>query len=70
MTARHWRAIAVSAVLLAAASAAAGARGGFGDHGEQDNDGWFGGRRARNVNFFIGDGMGVSTVTATRVYSH
>ena len=26
-------------------------------------------RRARNVILFIGDGMGVSTVTATRVYS-
>jgi alkaline phosphatase len=28
-----------------------------------------GGRRARNVILFIGDGMGVSTVTATRVFS-
>lgn len=27
------------------------------------------GRRAKNVIFFVGDGMGVSTVTATRVYS-
>lgn len=27
------------------------------------------GPRARNVIFFVGDGMGVSTVTATRVYS-
>lgn len=27
------------------------------------------GRRARNVIFFVGDGMGVSTITATRVYS-
>lgn len=26
-------------------------------------------RRAKNVIFFVGDGMGVSTVTATRVYS-
>jgi alkaline phosphatase len=26
-------------------------------------------RRARNVIFFIGDGMGVSTITATRIYS-
>jgi alkaline phosphatase len=26
-------------------------------------------RRARNVIFFVGDGMGVSTVTATRIYS-
>ena len=29
----------------------------------------FGGRKARNVIFFIGDGMGVSTVTAARVFS-
>jgi alkaline phosphatase len=27
------------------------------------------GRKARNVIFFVGDGMGVSTITATRVYS-
>ncbi len=27
------------------------------------------GRRAKNVIFFVGDGMGVSTITATRVYS-
>jgi alkaline phosphatase len=27
------------------------------------------GRRAKNVIFFVGDGMGVSTVTATRIYS-
>jgi alkaline phosphatase len=27
------------------------------------------GRKARNVIFFVGDGMGVSTVSATRVYS-
>lgn len=27
------------------------------------------GRRAKNVIFFVGDGMGISTITATRVYS-
>jgi alkaline phosphatase len=62
MTNRH-------TVLLAAAiaSAAAGAgtlatdgQGGY-DRGSA--------RRAKNVILFIGDGMGVSTVTATRVYS-
>ena len=37
-------------------------------HG-QDTDKEFRGRRARNVILFVGDGMGVSTVTATRVYS-
>ncbi|MEO5823407.1 MAG: alkaline phosphatase [Vicinamibacteraceae bacterium] len=40
-----------------------------------DNDGRessppkYQGRRAKNVIFFVGDGMGVSTITATRVYS-
>jgi alkaline phosphatase len=51
---------------LAAATAAAGARGGFSG---QDDDRKPVGRRARNVIFFIGDGMGVSTVTAARVFS-
>jgi alkaline phosphatase len=67
MTARPWKAIVGAAVLLAGASAT-GARGGFGDQGDRDS-GSGANRRARNVIFFIGDGMGVSTVTATRVYS-
>jgi len=53
-------------LFIAAASAATAARGVF--HG-QDTDREFRGRRARNVILFVGDGMGVSTVTATRVYS-
>jgi alkaline phosphatase len=38
---------------------------------EQDRpaDGKHSNRRARNVIFFVGDGMGVSTVSATRVFS-
>ena len=36
---------------------------------ERDSDRSKGGRKAKNVILFIGDGMGVSTVTATRVYS-
>ena len=66
MTARRWKGIAVFAVLTAAATAATTARGGFED---QDDNRQFGGRRARNVIFFIGDGMGVSTVTAARIFS-
>jgi alkaline phosphatase len=66
MSVRRWRATAVAAALVAAATAAAAARGGFGD---QDGDRRFAGRRARNVIFFIGDGMGVSTITARRVFS-
>jgi alkaline phosphatase len=53
-------------LFIAAASAATAARGVFLG---QDTDREFRGRRARNVILFVGDGMGVSTVTATRVYS-
>ena len=42
------------------------AGGQVGDQGELDKPAE---RRAKNVILFIGDGMGVSTVTATRVYS-
>lgn len=67
MKRRRWRGITIIAALVAAGGAAATARGGFDD---QDDDWRFGGgRRARNVIFFIGDGMGVSTVTAARVFS-
>jgi alkaline phosphatase len=41
-----------------------------GETGQDASDGdRYSGRRAKNVILFIGDGMGVSTVTATRVYS-
>jgi alkaline phosphatase len=53
-------------VLTAVIGAAVTARGGFDN---QDDDRKPGGRKARNVIFFIGDGMGVSTVTAGRVFS-
>jgi len=66
MTARRSRRIAVIVALLAAGTAATVARGGFDDHDDHRRDV---NRRARNVIFFIGDGMGVSTVTAARVYS-
>lgn len=55
------------AILVAAAIAAAGAAVGADDKGTGTVE--YRGRRARNVIFFVGDGMGVSTVTATRVYS-
>jgi alkaline phosphatase len=61
-----WRGGAAIAVLFASATAAAVASGAFRD---QDEGQRYTGRRARNVIFFIGDGMGVSTVTATRVFS-
>jgi alkaline phosphatase len=63
---RWWRGMAAMALVFAAATAATVARGGF---DEQDDDRHSAGRRARNVIFFIGDGMGVSTVAATRVFS-
>lgn len=66
MAVRHWKGFAVFAVLMATATVAATAHGGFSD---QDDGRRGGGRKARNVIFFIGDGMGVSTVTATRVFS-
>jgi len=37
--------------------------------GDDDARDGRGPRRAKNVIFFVGDGMGVSTITATRVYS-
>ncbi len=65
-TGRHWKTIAATVVAISAITAAVGAGGGFG--GERDDE-RSPRRRAKNVIFFVGDGMGVSTVTATRVYS-
>lgn len=65
MKVRQWRGVAIVATLVVAAGAAAAARGGLDD---QDNNGRPA-RKARNVIFFIGDGMGVSTVTAARIFS-
>jgi alkaline phosphatase len=67
MRLRGWKGAVLVAVLIGSGSAATVARGGFGD--QDDDDRRFTGRRARNVIFFIGDGMGVSTVTAARVFS-
>ena len=53
--------------LVGVAGAVGTARGGFGDNNHDDRQS--GGRKAKNVIFFIGDGMGVSTVTAARVFS-
>jgi len=50
---------------IAAATIAASGHGGFDD---RDGREWSR-RKARNVIFFVGDGMGVSTMTATRVFS-
>ena len=57
-------------LLAGAALAVAGATVVAGnDDGPAQNQLRYRGRRAKNVIFFVGDGMGVSTVTATRVYS-
>ena len=72
MKTRYWKGAAVIAALLAAATVAAGTqrgRGGNDVEGRGGNDGKNAGRKARNVIFFVGDGMGVSTVSATRVFS-
>ena len=53
-------------VAIGAAGAAVMARA---PSDKQDDHDCSSGRRAKNVILFIGDGMGVSTVTATRVYS-
>ena len=60
---RHWKWTAATMALLAITTAT-GALQGQGNSGNEPI-----GRKARNVIFFVGDGMGVSTVTATRVYS-
>lgn len=54
--------------VLGLATAGATARGGFDDGDDRDGE-RPSGRRAKNVIFFVGDGMGVSTITATRVFS-
>ena len=66
MKRRRWKGIAAIGLIAAAAGAATTARGAFDG---QDDDRRLGSRKARNVIFFIGDGMGVSTVTAARVFS-
>jgi hypothetical protein len=54
--------VAATTLLVTVATAVSGAR----DRAYEPRDGQGIGRKARNVIFFIGDGMGVSTVTATR----
>ena len=54
-----------AAVVLASAAVWAAGQG----EGRDGRDSNPPSRRAKNVILFIGDGMGVSTVTATRVYS-
>lgn len=60
--------MAATALTLAAVGVVPMA-GGDDDKDGLSGDGTGGRRRAKNVIFFVGDGMGVSTVTATRVYS-
>lgn len=66
MKAGRWGGAAVIAGVLAAATITADGQAGF----DNDNNGRNQNRRkARNVIFFVGDGMGVSTITAARVFS-
>ncbi|HEU4691113.1 MAG TPA: alkaline phosphatase [Vicinamibacterales bacterium] len=53
----------------AATTLVAGAAVAVTAHGDDDFKDFRGSQRAKNVILFIGDGMGVSTITATRVYS-
>lgn len=63
MRAGRWAAAALIGGVLAAATITAD------DDKRRDDDRNQGRRKARNVIFFVGDGMGVSTVTAARVFS-
>lgn len=58
--------ITAGALILAVVSAPVAT---LADEQGSPNDLRYEGRRAKNVIFFVGDGMGVSTITATRVYS-
>lgn len=62
---RHWRKAGAAAAIVAAVSAGVAAGGGFDGRDDEREPK----KRAKNVIFFVGDGMGVSTITATRVYS-
>ncbi len=66
MPRRYVRGLFVAVTALVIASATVGADG---DDRKGSADLRYRGRRARNVIFFVGDGMGVSTVTATRILS-
>ena len=61
------KALLALTVSAAMGSALVGTLGAADDQGQPMNG--IGARKARNVIFFVGDGMGVSTVTATRIYS-
>lgn len=66
MKAGRWVGAAVAAGVLAAATVTATGQAGFDGRDQERNQNR---RRARNVIFFVGDGMGVSTITAARVFS-
>ena len=64
----RWRGAAVAVGIAAVAGVAAYGQSGLAND-SRDGSGRDNRRKARNVIFFIGDGMGVSTVTAARIYS-
>ena len=66
ITVRPWRKVGAAVAAIGAITVAVGAQTSFG--GPEDDQRAVR-RRAKNVIFFVGDGMGVSTVTAARVFS-
>lgn len=70
---KSWLVLSFTGVMLTAMTGVAAFATGHWDgrDGRDDRDDFdrHSGRRAKNVILFIGDGMGVSTITATRVYS-
>jgi alkaline phosphatase len=66
MRSGHWARTAVIGGMLAAATITAEGQEGFDSRRDGGNENR---RKARNVIFFVGDGMGVSTITAARVFS-
>lgn len=67
MRVASWKSAAIAVGLASIAGVATYGQAGLGTIESQG--GREARRKARNVIFFIGDGMGVSTVTATRIYS-
>jgi alkaline phosphatase len=64
MTRKGWISLALAAGLTSGGTATMHGQGRLNSGGNQQ-----GPRKARNVIFFVGDGMGVSTVTAARIFS-
>ena len=66
MKAKRLMGVAVAAGVVVTAATTMTGQGGLDSRGQERNQSQ---RRAKNVIFFVGDGMGVSTITAARVFS-